>query len=174
MTLYYVEEWPLEVSADEILHSLPDAVFTCDSQMRINYFNKEATKLTGFRPKEAMGMYCKDILKSEMCETGCLIKKALDSHQNVSDVEMVLTTVTGEKKHILFNVSLLANASGRIVGSIHVFRDISRRMNMMVELENSRNQLIFSNQQLEKEIEERKRTENDRNLRANLQQQNLL
>ena len=170
MTFYYAQ-WPLEVSADEILHSLPDAVFTCDSQMRINYFNLEATRLTGFRPKEAIGMYCKDILKSEMCEMGCLIKKALDSKQNVFDVETVLTTVTGEKKHVLFNVSLLGDSSGKIAGSIHVFRDISSRMNMMVELENSRNKLILTNKQLEKEIEERKRTEQDRKaLEAQLRQ----
>lgn len=155
-------KWPLEVSAYEILHSLPDAVFTCDRQMRINYFNIKATELTGFRPIEALGMYCKDILKSGMCETECLVKKALDSNQNVFNVESSLTNVNGEEKHILVNASLLADSSGEIVGYLHVFRDISLLKSVMVELEDSRNELVRINKQLEKEINERKQAEEER------------
>ena len=85
--------WASEVSASEILDSLPDAVFTTDRQMRINYFNRAASAITGFRTQEALGMYCKDVLKSDICETECPIKRALDSQENIFDIETALTTI---------------------------------------------------------------------------------
>ena len=90
-------KWSSDLSASEILHSMPDAVFTTDRQMRINYFNQVASEMTGFSPQEALGMYCKDVLKSNICETECLIKKALDTHQNIFNVETVITTAGREK-----------------------------------------------------------------------------
>ena len=86
--------WASEVSAAAILDSLPDAVFTTDRQMRINYFNRAASAITGFRTREALGMYCKDVLKSDICETECPIKRALDSQQNIFDIETAITTIS--------------------------------------------------------------------------------
>jgi len=157
-----IVKWPLEVSAYEILHSLPDAVVTTDRQMRVNYFNLAAARLTGFRPKEALGMYCKDILKSDICETECLVKRALDSRQNVFNVETTITTVIHERTNILINASLLTDSSGEVVGYMYVFRDIMQLKKMMVDLKKSRDDLERANEQLRKEIEERKRAEEER------------
>jgi PAS domain S-box-containing protein len=154
--------WPLQVSAYEILHSLPDAVVTTDRQMRVNYFNLAATKLTGFRPVEALGMYCKDILKSDICETECLVKKALDSRRNVFNVETTITTATRDRRNILINASLLTDDTGEIVGYMYVFRDIMQLKKMMTDLEISRDDLKKANEQLKNEIEERKRAEDAR------------
>jgi len=134
-----------EVSAREILHSLPDAVITTDRQMRINYFNLAASKLTGFRPREALGMFCKDVLKSEICETECLIKKALDSNQNIFSHETVITTADGRRLPILTNASLLTQSSGKVVGYMHVFRDISSIKEITSDLRTSRKKLIEKN-----------------------------
>ncbi|MBU0967390.1 MAG: response regulator [Proteobacteria bacterium] len=157
-----IVKWPLEVSAYEILHSLPDAVVTTDRQMRVNYFNLAAARLTGFRPKEALGMYCKDVLKSDICETECLVKRALDSRQNVFNVETTITTVIRERTNILINASLLTDSAGEVVGYMYVFRDIMQMKKMMVDLKKSRDDLERANEQLRKEIEERKRAEEER------------
>ncbi|MBU0908205.1 MAG: PAS domain-containing protein, partial [Proteobacteria bacterium] len=146
-----IVKWPLEVSAYEILHSLPDAVVTTDRQMRVNYFNLAAARLTGFRPKEALGMYCKDVLKSDICETECLVKRALDSRQNVFNVETTITTVIRERTNILINASLLTDSAGEVVGYMYVFRDIMQMKKMMVDLKKSRDDLERANEQLRKE-----------------------
>ena len=152
-------KWSSDVSAPEILHSMPDAVFTTDRQMRINYFNLVASEITGFSPQEALGMYCKDILKSDICETECLIKKALDTHENIFNVETVISTASRKKISILISASLLTDSSGEIVGYLCVFRNIMVLKKMMSDLENSRNELAEINEQLKREIEERKRAE---------------
>jgi PAS domain S-box-containing protein len=152
-------QWSTEVSASEILHSLPDAVFTTDRQMRINYFNRAAAAITGFRASEAIGMYCKDILKSSICETECPVKRALDSQQNIFNIESALTTIERVEIPILVSASLLVGSSGEVVGYMHVFRDISSIKKMLADLERSRNQLAETNKQLKQEIEERRRAE---------------
>jgi len=151
--------WSSDLSASEILHSMPDAVFTTDRQMRVNYFNQVASEMTGFSPQEALGMYCKDVLKSNICETECLIKKALDTHQNIFNVETAITTASREEISILINASLLTDSSGVVVGYLCVFRNIMVLKKMMSDLEVSHNELGEINKQLADEIEERKQIE---------------
>jgi PAS domain S-box-containing protein len=145
-----------EVTAREILHSLPDAVMTTDRQMRINYFNRAASKLTGLRPREALGMFCKDVLKSEICETECLIKKALDSNENIFSFETVITNAYGKRLPILTNASLLTTLSGEVVGYMHVFRDISSIKKITSDLKISRKELIEKNAELSRALKELK------------------
>ena len=152
-------KWSSEVSAYEILHSLPDAVFTTDRQMRINYFNLAASKITGFRPEEAIGMYCKDVLKTNTCETECHIKKALDANQNIFNIETVITTAWETNPTILINASLLSDSSGYVVGYLHVFRDISPLKKIMSDLEISRNDLAERNIELDRTLKELKSTQ---------------
>ncbi len=152
-------KWSSEISPYEILHSLPDAVFTTDRQMRINYFNLAAGNITGFSPQEALGMYCKDILKSDTCEIECPIKKALDSNQNIFNIETVITTDTGEQITILISASLLSDSSGEVVGYMHVFRDISPIKAIMSDLEISRNNLAEKNIELANTLKELKSTQ---------------
>lgn len=152
-------KWSSEVDPYEILHSLPDAVFTTDHQMRINYFNLAASTITGFRPQEALGMYCKDVLKSDTCETECPIKKALDSNENIFNIESVITTVTGEQITILISASLLSDSSGYVVGYMHVFRDISPIKKIMSDLEISINNLAERNVELDNTLKELKSTQ---------------
>lgn len=151
-------KWSSEVSAYEILHSLPDAVFTTDRQMRINYFNLAASTITGFRPQEALGMYCKDVLKSDICETECPIKRALDSNQNIFNIETVITTACRERIVILISASLLTS-SEEVVGYMHVFRDISPLKKIMSDLENSHNKLADRNAELDKALRELRSTQ---------------
>ncbi len=151
--------WSSEVDASEILHSLPDAVLTTDRQMRINYFNQAACKLTGFSPGEAIGMYCKDVLKTGSCHAECPIKTALDAHENIFNNETLMTTAWGTKIPILISASLLMNAAGEVVGYLHVFRDISLIKKIMLDLQISRNNLAEKNVSLDTALKELQSTQ---------------
>lgn len=119
------KRWPQEISASVILHSLPNAVFFTDPQMRILYFNLEAERTTGFKACEACGMYCKDVLKSGICETECIVKRALDADQNIFNTETTIRTATGNTIPVLVSASLVKNTAGKVVGYLYSFRDIS-------------------------------------------------
>lgn len=153
------ETWAGDISASTIMHSLPDAVFVTDLQARITYFNKAAEKITGFRAHEAQGMYCKDVLKSGLCETECAVKRALDSDQNIFNTETTITTAMGETIPALVSASLIKDSAGKLVGYLYAFRDISPLKKVMGDLEISRAKLAERNAELDLAIEELKMTQ---------------
>ena len=132
------------------------AVFITDSQMRITYFNLAAEKITGFKSHEACGMYCKDVLKSGLCETECAVKRALDTNQNVFNIETTITTATGQTIPALVSASLIKDPAGKLVGYLYLFRDISLLKKVMADLEISRAELTEKNAELYQAIEELK------------------
>jgi PAS domain S-box-containing protein len=146
--------WTKDISASTVLHSLPDAVFITDPQMRIFYFNLAAEKLTGFKSREALGMYCKDILKSGICETECAVKRALDADKNIFNIETTIVTATNQTLPILISALLIKDATGNIFGYLYSFRDISVLKKVMSELEISRAELTERNIELARTLEE--------------------
>ncbi len=154
-----MKEWPLVISPLELLGSIPDAVLATDSQMRINYFSPTAEEITGYKRHEAVGMYCRDVLKSDMCEDRCAVKLALDTDKNVFNIETHITTARNKRIPILISASLLRDRSGNIIGHIYVFRDISELKKIMSELEQSRDELVKRNKKLDEALRELKNTQ---------------
>ncbi len=150
--------WTKDISVSTILHSLPDAVFITDPQMRIFYFNLAAEKITGFRSREAIGMYCKDVLKSGICETECVVKQALDTDKNIFNIETTIVTATGQTIPALTSASLIKDTTGNIFGYLYSFRNISLLKKVTSDLEISRAELIERNTELDKALEELKLT----------------
>src|SRR4030043_185092 len=150
--------WTRDISASTILHSLPDAVFITDPQMRIFYFNLAAEKITGFKSREAIGMYCKDVLKSGICETECVVKQALDTDKNIFNIETTIVNATGQTIPALLSASLIKDATGKIFGYLYSFRDISLLKSVMSDLETSRAELTERNIELDRTLEELKLT----------------
>ncbi len=150
--------WTRDISASTILHSLPDAVFITDPQMRIFYFNLAAEKITGFKSREAIGMYCKDVLKSGICETECVVKQALDTDKNIFNIETTIVNATGQTIPALVSASLIKDMTGKIFGYLYSFRDISFLKKIMSDLEISRADLTERNIELDRTLEELKLT----------------
>src|SRR4030065_367796 len=150
--------WTRDISASTILHSLPDAVFITDPQMRIFYFNLAAEKITGFKSREAIGMYCKDVLKSGICETECVVKQALDTDKNIFNIETTIVNATGQTIPALVSASLIKDMTGKIFGYLYSFRDISFLKKIMSDLEISRADLTERNIELDRILEELKLT----------------
>jgi two-component system cell cycle sensor histidine kinase/response regulator CckA len=151
-----IERLPKDVSASVVLHSLPDAVFITDPQMRITYFNLAAEKITGFKSHEACGMYCKDVLKSGICETECAVKRALDTDQNVFNIETTITNATGQTIPALVSASLIKDSTGKLAGYLYLFRDISLLKKVMADLEISRAKIAERNAELDRALSELK------------------
>ncbi len=154
-----LKSWPGDISASDVLHSLPNAVFFTDPQMRIIYFNLAAERITGFKAHEACGMYCKDVLKTGICETECVVKRALDADENIFNIETTIKTAAGKAIPALVSASLIKDTVGKIVGYLYSFRDISLLKKVMEELEASHVSLEQKNLELRHALEELKKTE---------------
>lgn len=110
---------------DHILDSIGEGVFTVDKNFRINFFNKAAEKITGFKRDEVRGKFCKHIFQSEYCFTDCPISLVLKSQKNIFDFESNIKNCLGETKQIKLNAAVLYNDNEEPTGGIVSFRDLT-------------------------------------------------
>ncbi len=114
-----------EESFVEILNRIPDGLFTTDRELRITYFNPAAEKITGFPAADAVGMYCKDVFKNKICEINCALKKACEIGGDIHNREYVITNIEGRELPIMCSTSAFRDTSGKIIGGLEIFKDIT-------------------------------------------------
>ena len=110
---------------DIILDSIADGVFTVDDNWRITSFNRAAEKITGVRREDAIGQRCKDVLKADVCEKGCILRKTIQSGKSIVNRIVHIVDAAGRRLPISISTALLKDEQGRIVGAVETFRDIS-------------------------------------------------
>ncbi|MFC2135916.1 sigma-54 interaction domain-containing protein [Bacteroidota bacterium] len=110
---------------DHILDSIGEGVFTVDKDFKINFFNKAAEKITGYRREEVNGKFCKHIFKSKICFTDCPIALVLKSDKNIYDFDSNIRGSSGERIPIKLNSAVLYNENAEPTGGIITFRDMS-------------------------------------------------
>ncbi len=108
-----------------ILESISDGVFTVDHHWRITSFNRAAEEITGVDRREAMGRYCWEVFRSNMCEGDCALKRTMNDGK--SFVSSATSIINRNKKLIPISVStsLLVNDDGEVLGGVEIFRDHS-------------------------------------------------
>ena len=123
-----------EESFVEILNRIPDGLFTTDEVFRIIFFNPAAERITGFSAHDAVGMYCKDVFKNPMCETDCALKRAVAAGTDLHNREYVITNIEGEKVPIICSTSAFRDGSGRVIGGLEIFKDITAVKKLQEEI----------------------------------------
>ena len=110
---------------DVILQSISDGVFTVDHHWRITSFNQAAEDITGISSDDAIGRYCWEVFRSNMCEGDCALKRTMN--EGKSFVSSCTSIVNSEQKLIPISVStsILKNKTGDILGGVEIFRDHS-------------------------------------------------
>ncbi len=117
-----------------ILESISEGVFTVDHEWRITSFNRAAEEITGILRGEAIGRYCWEVFRSNMCEGDCALKRTMK--EGKSFVNSSTHFVNSQKKRIpiLVSTSLLKSADDEVLGGVETFRDISVVEEMRREL----------------------------------------
>jgi PAS domain S-box-containing protein len=110
---------------DIILDSIADGVFTVDDNWRITSFNRAAEHITGVRREDAVGQRCKDVLKADVCEKGCILRKTIQSGKSIVNRIVHIVDAAGRRLPISISTALLKDERDRIVGAVETFRDIS-------------------------------------------------
>ncbi|MHB8339032.1 MAG: sigma-54 interaction domain-containing protein [Ignavibacteriaceae bacterium] len=108
---------------NEILNSLAEGVFTVDKEFRINFFNKAAEKITGFKGSEVIGKTCKDVFKSNLCQTKCPFVQILESGKTIFDIDSQIFC-NGKSKSIRLNAAILKNELTQPIGGVISFREL--------------------------------------------------
>ncbi|MCP3890305.1 MAG: PAS domain-containing protein [Desulfobulbaceae bacterium] len=120
-----------------ILESISDGVFTVDHNWRIMSFNRAAEEITGTPRNEAIGRYCWEVFRSNMCEGDCALKRTMK--EGKSFVSSSTYIINNRQKRVPIGVSTspLKNDKGEILGGVETFRDHSLVEELRRELSGS-------------------------------------
>jgi len=108
-----------------ILDSIIEGVFTTDHDCRITSLNRAAERISGFNREDAIGKYCFDIFRTDLCQKGCALRNTLENGKPVSNVRVTIIRRDGRKVPVSVSTTLLRDDSDRYVGAVEFFHDLS-------------------------------------------------
>lgn len=117
-----------------ILNSIADGVFTTDREGRVTFFNKAAQEITGFASKEAIGRYCFDIFRADICQSRCALKETIRTKKEIINLPITILNKEGKRVPISISTAVLKNEKGQIIGGVETFRDLSTIEELKKEL----------------------------------------
>ncbi len=117
-----------------ILESINDGVFTTDRDCRIASFNRAAEKITGFSREEAVGNYCFDIFRSDICHSRCALLDTLEKGDTHRHVRATIITKSGKQVPISVTTSVLRDNDGNLIGAVEFFQDLSQVENLRARI----------------------------------------
>ena len=117
-----------------ILNSIADGVFTTDNDSKITFINKAGEEITGFSNKEALGCYCFDIFRADICQSRCALKETLKTKKEIINLPATILKKGGQKVPISISTAVLKNERGQIIGGVETFRDLSAIEELKKEL----------------------------------------
>jgi diguanylate cyclase (GGDEF)-like protein/PAS domain S-box-containing protein len=125
--------------AQVTLHSIGDGVITTDAQGRVEYLNPIAERYTEWPTEEARGRLLADIYRVVDERTGKAIEPLsqaddVDSRAETEAASMRLVSRSGRECPIRFSCAPISARSGKPLGMIVVFHDISQIRAMAQQL----------------------------------------
>ncbi len=117
-----------------ILNSIADGVFTTDKEGRITFMNKAAEEITGFSSREAVGRYCFDVFRADICQSRCALKETLKTNKEMINLPATILKKGGQRVPIRISTAVLRNEKGEVIGGVETFRDLSAIEELKKEL----------------------------------------
>ncbi|WP_127124501.1 PAS domain-containing sensor histidine kinase [Pseudoflavitalea rhizosphaerae] len=122
---------PISSAGKSILNALPVAVYTCNVEGRITFFNEAAVNLWGYTP----GIADETLRYCACCKVfvdGAYVHPhqtpmaiALQSGQSFRNVQAIVERPDGTKFHATVNVNPIFDDNGQLMGAVNVFLDTS-------------------------------------------------
>ena len=118
-----------------ILDSINDGVFTVDDQWRITSFNRAAERITGVKRQQAIGKPCCEVFRASICETACALRQTLKTGRPVVNKAVYILDAKGNRLPISISTAVFKDESGKTIGGVETFRDLSLVEDLRKELE---------------------------------------
>ena len=104
-----------------VIRSLPVAVVTVDSDLKVTGFNPWAEGLTGYSTEEAVGRYCGNILQGGMCHSECPLRRVLKNQHRIVRIETTVRSKWGETIPVRMNTAALLDEDGKFIVGLESF-----------------------------------------------------
>ena len=108
-----------------ILNSITDGVLTVDRDMIITSFNRAAEKITQVRQVEAIGRHCFEVMRAEVCESGCPIQKTFKTGKPCKNIPVFIVRADNKRIPISVTTGIVQDDKGNVIGGVETFRDLS-------------------------------------------------
>ena len=115
----------IEQSCHDIFDSIEEGVFTVDLEYRITSFNRAAEKITGVSRKEAIGRPCAQVFNTNICQSNCALRNALEKNQPVFNLPVYMVRTDSKRIPVALNATVLRDPKGHMIGGVETFRDLS-------------------------------------------------
>ena len=110
---------------DLILDSIAEGVFTVDKEFRISSFNRAAEEITKFSAEEAVGQFCREIFRANVCFERCALRETLETGRNIVNREINILDSENEEIPVSISTAVLRDNDGTFLGGVETFRDLS-------------------------------------------------
>jgi PAS domain S-box-containing protein len=121
-----------------ILESIADGVFTVDDDWKITLFNRAAEDITGIGRDEAVGHFCWEVFRTNVCETDCVLRQTMNTGKPIVNRPVYIVRGDGVRIPVSVSTALLKDDEGRVVGGVETFRDLSLVEELRKELKGTR------------------------------------
>ncbi len=118
-----------------ILDSINEGVFTVDRDWRITSFNRAAENITGVKRRDAINRRCCEVFRTNICESGCVLKRTLSTGQPAMNVPVYMIDAAGNRVPIRVSAAVLRDESGQVIGGVETFQDLSQVEELRKQLE---------------------------------------
>ncbi|MGD1970581.1 MAG: sigma 54-interacting transcriptional regulator [Desulfobacterales bacterium] len=119
-----------------ILNSITDGVLTVDRKMIITSFNRAAEKITQVKRSEAIGRHCFEVMRAEVCESGCAIQKTFKTGKPCQNIPVFIVRADNKRIPISVTTGIVRDDQGNVIGGVETFRDLSELNKLRREIYN--------------------------------------
>jgi PAS domain S-box-containing protein len=125
---------PAEKLIPLILDGINEGVLAVDADFRITYLNARTEQITGIRRSEALGRRCYEVLRGNICQSGCAMRRSIQTGEPQRDVRVDILDASMERVPLLVSTSALRGPDGEELGGVEILRDISELEALRSEL----------------------------------------
>ena len=124
----------LELS-ESLKRGISDPFFTVNEDLTITYMNDACAAATGYSIKETVGkLTCREVFKSDICDTGCAIKHCMKTGENIEGKKVIITNRNGVKIPIVASAAALRDTKGKVLGGFEICRDITKDLEAEIKI----------------------------------------
>lgn len=108
-----------------ILDSITEGVFTVDREWRVTSFNRAAEGVTGVPRAQAVGRFCWEVFRANICETDCALRQTLETGNPMVNKAVYIVNAAGKRIPISICTGVLKDRQKQVIGGVETFRDLS-------------------------------------------------
>ena len=146
---------------NQLVQNLAAAIYTCDVNGYITFYNKAAAELWGREPEIGKDLWCGSwkIFSpqdgKQMSLDDCPMAKALKGGKSVRGEEIVVERPDGVRRNILPYPDPIFDSSGEVIAAVNMLVDITELRNQENKLRQSEGNLKQLTKDLDKRVDER-------------------